>query len=103
MEEPPECLTDSVDLGTEGCSVRREGFEPCLSAMSGRSSSSLLSRLLGSKNIFGAGWREGGARVSDYFIKDQNLKKKYFFFFFGGGGGGGGGLGGGLGERRLCK
>ena len=31
MEEPPECLTDSVDLGTEGCSVRREGFEPCLS------------------------------------------------------------------------
>ena len=31
MEEPPECLTDSVDLGPEGCSVRREGFEPCLS------------------------------------------------------------------------
>ena len=31
MEELPECLTDSVDLGTEGCSVRREGFEPCLS------------------------------------------------------------------------
>ena len=31
MEEPPECLTDSVDLGMEGCSVRREGFEPCLS------------------------------------------------------------------------
>ena len=31
MEEPPECLTDSVDLGTEGCSVRGEGFEPCLS------------------------------------------------------------------------
>ena len=31
MEEPPECLTDSVDLGREGCSVRGEGFEPCLS------------------------------------------------------------------------
>ena len=31
MEDPPECLTDSVDLGTEGCSVRGEGFEPCLS------------------------------------------------------------------------
>ena len=31
MEEPPECLTDSVDLGQEGCSVRGEGFEPCLS------------------------------------------------------------------------
>ena len=31
MEEPPECLTDSVDLGTEGCPDRREGFEPCLS------------------------------------------------------------------------
>ena len=31
MEEPPECLTDSVDLGTEGCYVRGEGFEPCLS------------------------------------------------------------------------
>ena len=31
MEEPPECLTDSVDLGPEGCSIRREGFEPCLS------------------------------------------------------------------------
>ena len=31
MEEPPECLTDYVDLGTEGCSVRGEGFEPCLS------------------------------------------------------------------------
>ena len=31
MEEPPECLTDSVDLETEGCSVRGEGFEPCLS------------------------------------------------------------------------
>ena len=27
MEEPPECLTDSVDLGPEGCSVRREGFD----------------------------------------------------------------------------
>ena len=24
MEEPPECLTDSVDLGPEGCSVRGE-------------------------------------------------------------------------------
>ena len=31
MEEPPECLTDSVHLGTEGCSVRGEGFERCLS------------------------------------------------------------------------
>ena len=31
MEEPPECHTDSVDLGPEGCSVRGEGFEPCLS------------------------------------------------------------------------
>ena len=29
MEEPPECLTDSVDLGPEGSSVRGEGFEPC--------------------------------------------------------------------------
>ena len=31
MEEPPECLTDSVDLGPEGCSVRREGFQLSLS------------------------------------------------------------------------
>ena len=31
MEEPPECLTDSVDLGPEGCCVHGEGFEPCLS------------------------------------------------------------------------
>ena len=31
MDEPPECLKNSVDLGTEGCSVRREGFKPCLS------------------------------------------------------------------------
>ena len=31
MEELPECLTDSVYLGTEGCPVRGEGFEPCLS------------------------------------------------------------------------
>ena len=31
MEEPFECPTDSVDLGPEGCSVRREGFEPCMS------------------------------------------------------------------------
>ena len=31
MEEPPECLTDSVDLGPEGCSVHGEGLEPCLS------------------------------------------------------------------------
>ena len=31
MEDPPECLTDSVDLGTEGCSVRGKGFKPCLS------------------------------------------------------------------------
>ena len=26
-----KCLTDSVYLGTEGCSVRGEGLEPCLS------------------------------------------------------------------------
>ena len=25
-----ECLTDSVDMGPEGCSVRGEGFESCL-------------------------------------------------------------------------
>ena len=25
-----ECLTDSVDLGPEGCSIRGEGFKPCL-------------------------------------------------------------------------
>ena len=31
IEDPPECLTDSVDLGPEGCSVRGEGFELCLS------------------------------------------------------------------------
>ena len=31
MEEPSECLTDSVDLGPEDCSVRGVGFEPCLS------------------------------------------------------------------------
>ena len=31
MEEPVECLTDSVDLGPKGCSARGEGFEPCLS------------------------------------------------------------------------
>ena len=31
MEGPPECLTDSVDQRPEGCSVRGEGFEPCLS------------------------------------------------------------------------
>ena len=31
MEEPSECLTDSVDFGPEGCSVRGEGLEPCLS------------------------------------------------------------------------
>ena len=31
MEEPLECLTDSVDLRPEGCSVCEEGFEPCLS------------------------------------------------------------------------
>ena len=31
VEEPPECLTDSVDMGPKGCSVRGEGFEPCLS------------------------------------------------------------------------
>ena len=30
MEEPPECLTDSVDLGPEGCYVHGEGLEPCL-------------------------------------------------------------------------
>ena len=31
MEEPSECLADSVDLGPEGCSARREDFEHCLS------------------------------------------------------------------------
>ena len=31
MEEQSECLTDSVERGREGCSVRGEGFEPCLS------------------------------------------------------------------------
>ena len=31
MEEPLECLTDSIDLGPEGSSVCREGFESCLS------------------------------------------------------------------------
>ena len=31
MEEPSDCLTDSVDLRPEGCSVRGEGFEACLS------------------------------------------------------------------------
>ena len=31
MVESPECLTDSVDLGPECCSVRGEGFGPCLS------------------------------------------------------------------------
>ena len=29
--EPPVFLTDSVDLGPDGCSLRGEGFEPCLS------------------------------------------------------------------------
>ena len=31
MEKPHECLIDSVDLGPEGCSIRGEDFEPCLS------------------------------------------------------------------------
>ena len=31
VEEPPECLTDSVDMRPEVCSVRGEGFELCLS------------------------------------------------------------------------
>ena len=31
LEKPSECLSDSVDLGPEGCSVRGEGFVPCLS------------------------------------------------------------------------
>ena len=31
MKEPSECNTDSAYLGSEGCSVRRECFEPCLS------------------------------------------------------------------------
>ena len=31
LEEPPKSLTDSVDLRPEGCSVRGEGFEHCLS------------------------------------------------------------------------
>ena len=31
MKEPSECLTDSAEPGPECCSVRGEGFEPCLS------------------------------------------------------------------------
>ena len=31
MEEPPDGLTNSVDLGPEGFFVRGEGFEPRLS------------------------------------------------------------------------
>ena len=31
MEEPSECLRDSVVLGPKACSVRGEGFELCLS------------------------------------------------------------------------
>ena len=30
MEEPPDGLTNSVDLRPESCSIRREGFEPRL-------------------------------------------------------------------------
>ena len=30
MEEPPDGLTNSVNLGPESCFVRGEGFEPCL-------------------------------------------------------------------------
>ena len=32
MEAPPECLTGSVDLGPEGCSVCGEGFKPVFQA-----------------------------------------------------------------------
>ena len=31
MEDPSQCVTDSVDLRPEGCSVHTEGFKPCLS------------------------------------------------------------------------
>ena len=31
MEEPPECLTHSVDLRPEGCCVRGAFVQPCLS------------------------------------------------------------------------
>ena len=31
MEEPPDGLTNSVNLGPESCFVRGEGFEPRLS------------------------------------------------------------------------
>ena len=48
MEEPPECLTDSVDLGPEGSSVRGGGFEPCLSSSS-MSESALSSFLIRSR------------------------------------------------------
>ena len=30
MEEPPDGLTNSVDLRPESCSIQREGFEPHL-------------------------------------------------------------------------
>ena len=30
MEEPPDGLTNSVDLRPESCSIREEGFEPRL-------------------------------------------------------------------------
>ena len=30
MKGPSECLKDSAYLGPEGCSVRKEGFGPCL-------------------------------------------------------------------------
>ena len=33
--------------------------------------------------------RGRGARVSEFFSKNLNLKKIFFFFFWGGGGGGG--------------
>ena len=39
--------------------------------------------------------RGRGARVSEFFSKNLNLKKNLFFFFFFLGGGGGGGGGGG--------
>ena len=44
MEESPECLTDSVDLGPEGCSVRGEGSS--LACLSSSMSESTLSSFL---------------------------------------------------------
>ena len=44
MEEPPECLTDSVDLGPECCSIRKKGSS--LACLSSSMSDSTLSTFL---------------------------------------------------------